>query len=98
MRHTDEIQSHAEQCSVRGIYQQLEEQITAEAVAGVLQGLCHHIELTMTAKADQAVAKVLAVDQHEAHKNNGEPGGFHWARERSHHAAELLNEIAWRGG
>src|ERR1700676_2580213 len=80
------------------IHRELQQEIPAEASAGVVQRLGHDCQLPLSAEAYQAMAQGLPLDPHERRKNNYDRGGLRRTGKRADESAQIFDKIRRRRG
>lgn len=71
----EEPESESEGGAEAGVDGELEEDVAGDAVAGVIHGFGGGLEFLLAHKAEEAVAQVLAVNEHEEGEDDDEAGG-----------------------
>ena len=83
VRHADEVESDADGKSHRGVDDELHQQIAADPRAGIGERFRRDDERRPAREADEPIAQVLAIDEHEDREQQREPDGADGAEQRA---------------
>ena len=83
VRNADQPEPDADRDGVGRVHDQLHQEISADAARGVVERLRGARQIARAGETDQAVAQILALQQHEDHEDDDDAGGGERADERS---------------
>jgi len=82
----DEVERGGDDSAKDEVDAELEEEVAGDALRGVAHGLRHESEIAIAGETDEAVAEILALEEHEESEDDSEEG----CGERLDDAAELV--------
>ena len=91
IRHADEIQPDPDGDAVEQVDHQLHQQVAADPLRGVVHRLGGPGDVAGADQADDPIAQILALEQHEDHEHHHQPGGRDRRDQRSADLAQRLH-------
>ena len=82
VRHADEVEPDADRNTHRGVDDELHQQVAADPCAGIRERFRRDDERRSAREADEPIAQVLAIDEHEDREQQREPDGADGAEQR----------------